>query len=155
MAAVRCLIDSMVFDAIADAELLDLVDRLAAARELELLAALATMQEIGRTPLRERRRRLQRVRVLVVPPPDEAAPAVRALAARVRTSPGISDEDAGIALTADLHGAPLVTEDSALREAAGVHLPGLELWRWASDLEPRLLALASDELGARASSCGP
>ena len=82
------------------------------------------------------------MRVLVVPPPDEAVPAVRALAARVRASPGISDEDAGIALTADLHRAPLVTEDRALREAAGAHLPGLELWTWAADLEPRLQALS-------------
>jgi predicted nucleic acid-binding protein len=145
----------MVFDAIADAEMLDVVDRLTSARQIELLAALATMQEIGRTPLRDRRRRLQRVRVLVVPPPDEAAPTVRALASRVRTSPGISDEDAGIALTADLHGAPLVTEDRALREAAGVHLPELELWRWATDLEPRLRALAPDEFGARSGSCRP
>ncbi len=152
MAAVRCLIDSMVFDAIVDAELLDVVDRLTSARQLELLAALETMQEIGRTPLRDRRRLLQRVRVLVVPPPDETQPAVRALAARVRASPGISDEDASIALTADLHGAPLVTEDRALREATGIHLPGLERWRWATDLEPRLRALAGDEFGTRPAS---
>lgn len=138
MAAVRCLIDSMVFDAIVDADLLDVVDRLTCARELGLLAALETMQELGRTPQPDRRRRLQRVRVLVVAPPEPADPAVH----RLRTSPGVSDEDAGIAATAHLHGAPLVTEDRALREAVGLHLPGLSVWTWSADLEPRLLALA-------------
>ncbi len=140
---VRCLIDSMVFDAIVDAELLDLVDRLTSARQVELLAALETMQELARTPQRDRRRLLQRVRVLVVAPPDPSDPAVRVLADRLRASPQISDEDASIAMTAALHGAPLVTEDRALRLAAAAHLPHLRLWTWAADLEPRLLGLPS------------
>ena len=142
MAAIRCLIDSMVFDAIVDAGLLARVEQLTRTRELELLAALETMRELARTPQPDRRRLLQRVRVLVVPPPDEREPATRRLGARLRASPGISDEDAGIALTAAFHAAPLVTEDRDLRAAARAHLPGLPLWTWATDLEPRLLERA-------------
>ena len=138
MTAVRCVIDSMVFDAIVDTERLRLVERLTTGRELELLAALATMQELDRVPDRARRRLLQRVRVIVLPPPDEEDPAVRRPAERLRASRGVSDEDASIALTAAFHGVPLVTEDRDLREAARAHLPDLALWTWAADLEPRL-----------------
>ncbi len=47
----RCLIDSMVFDAVvAEPGLLADVDRLTSARRLELLAAAETMREIGATP---------------------------------------------------------------------------------------------------------
>lgn len=138
----------MVFDAIVDEGRLELVERLTARREVELLAALATMQELERVPDRQRRRTLQRVRVLVVAPPDEADPAVRRLGDRLRASPAISDEDAAIALTAAAHGAPLVTEDRDLRRAAAEHLPELALWTWLTDLEPRLRHLGGGGEGA-------
>jgi predicted nucleic acid-binding protein len=139
----RCVIDSMVFDAIAqERTLLDEVDRLTRARRLELLAALETMEEIAATPDAEHRRRLRRVRVLVVPPPSSARSDRRL--ARMRASPGVSDEDARIAVTAAAHGVPLVTEDRDLRRAAAAHLPETPLWHWAQDLLPRIEALAAD-----------
>jgi predicted nucleic acid-binding protein len=80
------------------------------------------------------------VRVLVVPPADEADAAVRARLAVLRASTGVSDEDARIALAAAAQGTPLVTEDRALRVAAAEHVPGLAVWAWA-DLRPRIAAL--------------
>ena len=137
-APLRCLIDAMVFDAIvAEPELLRTVDRLTNARRLELLAAAGTMLEIGATPDRAHRRQLQRVRVLVVPPADPESRVLDAL----RRSPGVSDEDAGVAYVAAVHGVPLVTEDRDLRLAAAAHLPGTPLWTWEADLRPRILAL--------------
>lgn len=129
----------MVFDAIADGKLLGRVDRLTRARAVELLAALETMQEVARTPDPERRRRLQRVRVLVVAPPDPDDRGSGTLLDRLRASPGVSDEDARIAVTALVHDAPLVTEDRELRVAAEAHVPALRLWTWAGELEPLLL----------------
>lgn len=130
----------MVFDAIAgDRDTLAEVDRLTRARRVELLAALETMAEIAATPDPERRRRLQRVRVLVVPPVEPTDPHTRTILDGLRAAPGVSDEDAGIALAASARGVPLVTEDRDLRAAATVHLPRLELWTWERDLRPRLL----------------
>jgi predicted nucleic acid-binding protein len=141
----RCLIDSMVFDAIAaDPALLGDVDRLTRSRRLELLAAAETMLEIGATPDRAHRRRLQAVRVLVVPPVAAADPATARLLASLVAEPGVSQEDARIAAAAAAHGVPLVTEDRDLRLAAAFHLPGLALWDWVGDLAPRLAALARD-----------
>ncbi|CAA9478037.1 MAG: hypothetical protein AVDCRST_MAG30-610, partial [uncultured Solirubrobacteraceae bacterium] len=86
--SLRCLIDAMVFDAVVEEpELLRTVDRLTNARRLELLAAAETMLEIGATPDRARRRQLQRVRVLVVPPADAASRVLDDL----RRAPGVSD----------------------------------------------------------------
>ena len=137
--SLRCLIDAMVFDAVVEEpELLRTVDRLTNARRLELLAAAETMLEIGATPDRARRRRLQRVRVLVVPPADAASRVLDDL----RRAPGVSDEDAAVAYVAAVHGVPLVTEDRALRLAAAEHLPGTPVWTWEGDLRPRILALA-------------
>jgi predicted nucleic acid-binding protein len=139
----RCVIDSMVFDAIAeDRGLLDDVDRLTRARRLELLAALETMEEIAATPDEEHRRRLRRVRVLVVPPPEPSARSDRRLA-RMRTSTGVSEEDARIAVTAAAHGVPLVTEDRDLALAVAAHLPDTPIWRWTDDLLPRIRELAA------------
>ena len=133
----RCLIDSMVFDAIAaDPDLLARIDRLTRARALELLAAAETMREIDATPDRARRRLLQRVRVLVVPPAD--APPV--ILDRLQAGADVSDEDARIALAAAEQEVPLVTEDRALRAAAAEHLPLLVVWSWPELLE-RLEAL--------------
>lgn len=139
--ALRCVIDSMVFDAIAaERELLELVDRLTRARRVELLAALETMAEIAATPDEPHRRRLQRVRVLVVPPPARADPRLLPL----RRSPGVSEEDARIALTAAAQDVPLVTEDRDLSVAVAAQLPAVALWHWDRDLRPRLEALALD-----------
>lgn len=141
MTALRCLIDSMVFDAIAaEPELLAEVERLTSARWLELLAAVETIAEVAAIPDREHRRQLQRVRVLVVPPPAAAGSHAAALE-RLRSSAGVSEEDARIALTAAVEAAPLVTEDRDLRLAVAAELPAMALWRWASDLRPRILAL--------------
>jgi predicted nucleic acid-binding protein len=140
MAVLRCVIDSMVFDAIAaEPQLLAVVDRLTSARRLELLAAADTMIEVAATPDPAHRRRLQRVRVLVLPPPSpEDDPTVLT---RLRMSTGVSTEDAHIALTAAAHGVPLVTEDRDLRLAIATHLPDVTLWRWTTDLRPLIAAL--------------
>jgi predicted nucleic acid-binding protein len=138
----RCLIDAMIFDAIAaEPAMLRGVDALTSARRLELLAAAETMREIGATPDRAHRRRLQRVRVLVVPPADRGRAATRELLAHLRRHPGVSDEDARIAVAAGDHGVPLVTEDAALRAAVEALLPQVQRWRWEADLRPRLVAL--------------
>jgi predicted nucleic acid-binding protein len=132
----RALIDSMVFDAIAaEPELLHRVDCLTRRRALELLAAAETMLEVAATPDRAHRRRLQRVRVLVVPPAD--GPVVR----RLLAERGVSDHDARIAAAAAANGVPLVTEDRDLRLAAAAHVPGLALWTWDADLRPRIEGL--------------
>jgi predicted nucleic acid-binding protein len=141
----RCLIDSMVFDAIAgEAEMLADVDRLTSARHLELLAAAETMAEITATPDAEHRRRLQRVRVLVVPPAEAGDEAMGHALTGLRTSAGVSEEDAHIALAAALQDVPLVTEDRDLRLAAAEHLPAVRLWRWETELRPRIVTLAED-----------
>ena len=135
MPTLRCLIDSMVFDAVAaDRELLALVDRLTRRRALELLAAAETMEEIAAVADLEHRRQLQRVRVLVVPPANGDA-------RRLVAHRGVSDEDARIALAAAREGVPLVTEDRDLREAIVLHLPEVVPWAFADDLLPRLAAL--------------
>jgi predicted nucleic acid-binding protein len=140
MGALRCLIDSNVFDAIADEpDLLELVDRLTSARWLELLAATVSVEQVAATPDEWHRRALQRVRVLVVPPVDEDDPWVSELLLALRRISGI--DDALIAAAAAGQRVPLVTEDRRLREAATRHLPGLALWSWADDLRPRILAL--------------
>jgi predicted nucleic acid-binding protein len=133
----RAVIDSMVFDAILDEhDGLRAVDRLTRRGRLRLLAAAATMDEIAAVADAERRRGLQRVRVLVLPPPRPHI-AFRGL----MRAPGVGESDARIALTAVEHGVPLVTEDRDLRAAAAEHLPVLVLWRWADDLRPRIAAL--------------
>ena len=138
LGTLRCLIDSMIFDAIAeDRELLSEVDRLTRARRVELLAAAETMGELAAVPDPDRRRSLQKVRVLVVPPAPTGP-----LYEQLMAAPGVSDEDARIALAATASAVPLVTEDRDLRAAAGEHLPGLELWRWA-DLQGRLALVGS------------
>jgi predicted nucleic acid-binding protein len=111
-----------------------LADRGAAAILPTCCAASSTRWS---TPDRARRRQLQRVRVLVVPPVDEVAAAP--LLAALRASPGVDHDDASIAAAAVAHGVPLVTEDRALRVAAAVHLPRLPVWDWTTDLRPRLL----------------
>jgi len=151
----RALVDTMVFDALAgDEALLAGLDRLTRARRVELLAAAETMAEIAATPAPERRRRLQRVRVLVVPPAGHGAAQTRVALAVLRTAPGVSDEDAAIAAAALAHGVPLVTEDRDLREAVRTHLPGVALWSFAGELAPRLAALAA-ELGPPPSPARP
>lgn len=128
-AAVRCVIDAMVFDAVsADLGLLAEVERLTSARRLELLAASVTLAEVAATPSRAHRRRLQRVRVLALPPVDPDDGVAAALAARLDASPGVSAEDAAAALAAATRGVPLVTEDRALRAAAQSLLPDLRIW---------------------------
>ncbi len=135
--ALRCVIDSMVFDEIAaQPDCLRRVDRLTNAGRLELLAAARTMDELAAVADDEHRRRLRRVRVLVLPPPRPHI-AFRAL----MSAPGVGETDARIALTAAEHGVPLVTEDRDLRRAAAAALPQLVVWRWADDLRPRIAAL--------------
>jgi predicted nucleic acid-binding protein len=144
VAVLRCLIDSMVFDAIAaEPEMLAAVDRLTSARRLQLLAAPETIAEVAETPDRAHRRQLQRVRVLVVPPPPDDA-TTEATLARLRTSAGVGREDARIALAAAIQGVPLVTEDRDLRLAVATQLPDVPLWGWAIDLRPRIAALGDD-----------
>jgi predicted nucleic acid-binding protein len=143
----------MVFDAIAaEPRLLADVDRLTSSGRLELLAATETIAEIAATPDRAHRRRLQRVRVLVVPPADNHGEPT--LLRQLRASTGVSDDDARIALSAAAQGVPLVTEDRDLRLAVAAHLPHLPLWRWASDLRPRIAALDHEEPTARRSAVG-
>jgi predicted nucleic acid-binding protein len=143
--ALRCVIDSMIFDRIAvDDELLAEVDRLTSVHVLELLAAAETMREIGRTPGRTRRRRLQQVRVLVLPPVRTRGPAAYIVLANLRGSTGVSEDDARIALAAAIHGLPLVTEDRDLRLAVAAHLPEVPVWTWDVDLLPRLTALSAE-----------
>lgn len=133
----RAVIDSMVFDAIVDErDGLRAVDRLTNLGRLQLLAAATTMTEIAAVADEEHRRRLQKVRVLVLPPPQPHI-AFRDL----MRAPGVGESDARIALTALEHDAPLVTEDRDLRAAAAEHLPDLVLWRWVDDLRPRIVAL--------------
>lgn len=125
----------MVFDALAaDRDLLARLDRLTRGRRVELLAAAETMEEIAAVADVDHRRRLQRVRVLVVPP---AAADGGVLAAHR----GVSEEDAQIALAAAREGVPLVTEDRDLRDAVRAHLPAVAVWTFALDLLPRLAAL--------------
>lgn len=145
VARLRCLIDSMVFDAIA-AETASLaeVDRLTSAGELELLAAAETMAEIAATPEPAQRRRLQRVRVLVVPPADPGDPVLGLLLDRLRSSTGVGDQDARIAAAAALRDVPLVTEDRDLRLAVAAHVADLPTWTWAEDLRPRIVALGDE-----------
>jgi len=146
--AVRCLIDSMIFDPMADEPgLLELVDRLTSARRLELLAAPTSIAQVAATPDPERRRRLQRVRVLVVPPADLAgarAPAARKTLAALRAARGVGWDDALIGAAAAVHGVPLVTEDRALARAAAAADPPVAVWDWASGLRPRVLALGAE-----------
>lgn len=143
MAALRCLIDSMVFDAIAaEPELCTLVDRLTSARWLELLAATVSVEQVGATPDEWHRRELQRVRVLVVPPVDEDDRDVAELLSALRRISGI--DDALIAGAAAAQHVPLVTEDRRLCEAVARHLPGLPLWSWAGELRPRIVALGAE-----------
>jgi predicted nucleic acid-binding protein len=134
---VRAVIDSMIFDAIvAERDGLRAVDRLTNLGRLQLLAAATTMDEVAAVADEEHRRQLGKVRVLVLPPPRPHI-AFRDL----MRSPGLSESDARIALTALEHGVPLVTEDGDLRDAATEHLPDLVLWRWAEDRRPRIAAL--------------
>jgi predicted nucleic acid-binding protein len=138
----RCLIDSMIFDRIADdPAAAALVDRLTRARRLELLAATASMAQVAATPDRERRRRLQRVRVLVVPPAG-GDPAGRRLMSALRGAPGVDREDAAIAAAAVAAGAPLATEDRALQGALAERAPQVTVWDWSRGLAPRIAALA-------------
>lgn len=139
--AVRCLIDSMVFDAIvAEPGMPAEVDRLTRARSLELLAAAETMEEIAAVADEEHRRRLQRVRVFVVPPVDVEAARWAGVFASLLRARGVSEEDARIALAAAAREVPLVTEDRDLREAVAALLPRVALWTWAADLRPRIVA---------------
>jgi predicted nucleic acid-binding protein len=143
MAALRCLIDSMLFDAIAaEPELLTLVDRLTSARWLQLMAAPVSVEQVAATPDEWHRRALQRVRVLVVPPADEDDPEVAELLLALRRMAGI--DDALIAATAASQDVPLVTEDRRLRDAVGELLPSMTVWRWAEDLRPRIVALGDE-----------
>jgi hypothetical protein len=143
MALLRCLIDSMVFDAIAaEADLLRCVDRLTSARALELLAAAETMHEIEATPDAAHRRQLRRVRVLVVAPADVRHPATADLLEALLASRGVSRQDAAIAMAAALLNVPFVTEDRDLRTAVAAHLPGVATWDWAGGLRPRIVALS-------------
>ena len=136
MEPLRCLIDSMIFDAIAaERETLVLVDRLTNARRLQLLAAEPSMRQLAAVPDEEHRRRLQRVRVLVVPPPEPGV-----LLDELRAARGVDEDDAAIGTAAVRQGVPLVTEDRALRVAAEPHVA---VWSWAGELEPRLRALAA------------
>ncbi len=133
----------MIFDAIAaEDELLAETDRLTATRGLELLAAAETMWEIGRIRDRRRRRRLQQVRVRVIPPATVRWPETRRLVAALMSSPGVSDFDARIGVSAAFHRVPLVTEDRDLRAGMAEHLADVAVWSWEEDLRPRLAALA-------------
>src|SRR4051812_50217752 len=81
----------MVFDAVAaEPDLLRDVDRLTSAGGVELLAPLETVREVAAVPDRGRRRALQRVRVLVVPPADRRDPEVRRAPGRLQQGPGVS-----------------------------------------------------------------
>jgi len=142
MPAVRCLIDSMIFDAVADESgLLELVDRLTSARRLQLLAAPTSIAQVAATPDPERRRRLQRVRVLVVPPADPGDPVARATLAALRAARGVGWDDALIGAAAAAHAVPLVTQDRALAAAAAAADPPVTVWDWPGELRPRILAL--------------
>jgi predicted nucleic acid-binding protein len=139
--ALRALIDTNIFDAIAaEPDLVALVDRLTDAGELQLLAETTSVEQVAAVPDDVRRKQLRRVRVLVVPPAGGAADTV--LIAALGARPGVGHEDAVIAAAAVAHRVPLVTEDRSLREAVAELVPTLELWRWAGDLRPRLRALA-------------
>jgi predicted nucleic acid-binding protein len=132
----------MIFDAVADEPgLLELVDRLTSARRLELLAAPTSIAQVAATPDPERRRRLQKVRVLVVPPADDADPVARATLAALRAARGVGWDDALIGAAAAAHAVPLVTEDRALAAAAAAADPPVAVWGWAGGLRPRILAL--------------
>jgi predicted nucleic acid-binding protein len=145
MPALRCLIDSMIFDAVADEPgLLELVDRLTSARRVELLAAPTSIAQVAATPDPDRRRRLQKVRVLVVPPADDADPVARATLAALRAARGVGWDDALIGAAAAAHAVPLVTEDRALAVAAAAAGPPVAVWDWAGDLRPRILALGEE-----------
>src|SRR4051812_19976360 len=127
----------MVFDEIAaDLDCLRAVDRLTNGGRLQLLAAAWTMEEIAAVADAEHPRRLQKVRVLVLPPPRPHI-ALRGLMSSV----GVGEPDARIALTAAEYAVPLVTEDRDLRAAVAEHLPELVVWRWAEDLRPRIAEL--------------
>lgn len=140
MEPLRCLIDSMIFDAIAEEPvLLDAVDRLTSAGRLQLLADTVSVQQVAATPPSYHRNELRRVRVLVVPPAEDG-PAVAALAG----TPGVDLADALIAVAARAQHVPLVTEDGALRRAVAELMPEVELWDWAGELRPRLVALATE-----------
>src|SRR4051812_39578941 len=135
----------MIFDAVAaEPDLLRDVDRLTSAGGVELLAPLETVREVAAVPDRGRRRALQRVRVLVVPPADRRDPEVRRALGRLEQAPGISGRDARIALAAAVRGVPLATEDRNLRRAVADQLPQVAVWGWASDLRPRILAVARE-----------
>ncbi|QEC49287.1 hypothetical protein FSW04_18015 [Baekduia soli] len=141
MTVLRCLIDSMIFDAIAAEEgLTARVDRATSAGRVQLLAAHESVLQIAATPDPARRVALRRVRVLVVPGPDEDDPAHALMLARLRAAPGVDRDDARIASAAALAAVPLVTEDRALRAAVAEALPVVTCWDWAHDLRPRLLA---------------
>ena len=140
VSVLRCLIDTNIFDAIAaEPDLVGIVDRLTNAGELELLAETTSVEQVAAVPDDVRRKQLRRVRVLVVPPAEDAADGV--LIAALAARPGVGHADAVIAAAAVTHRVPLVTEDRSLREAVAELVPALELWRWASDLRPRLRAL--------------
>jgi len=144
MPALRCLIDSMIFDAVADEPgLLGLVDRLTSAGRLELLAAPTSIAQVAATPDPERRRRLQRVRVLVVPPAGDGHPGAPETLAALRAARGVGSGDALIGAAAAAHGVPLVTEDRALAAAAAAAAPPVTVWAWAPDLQPRIAALGA------------
>ncbi len=146
MRLLRCLIDSMIFDAIADEPgLLALVDRLTSAGRLELLAAPVSVDQVAATPDPVRRKLLRRVRVLVVPPVEPGDAVGGAELAALWASPGVDLDDAGIAAAAFVQHAPFVTEDRDLRRAVAERLPGLPVWGWASDLRPRLVALGTSD----------
>jgi predicted nucleic acid-binding protein len=145
MAALRCLIDAMVFDAIAaEPDMTATVDRLTSARRLELLTAAVVIEQIAATPEVAHRKALQRVRVLVAPPPDPEDAPTSVLLAVLAAGSGVGFDDALIATTAALQQVPFVTEDRALREAVGRELPAVALWRWSADLRPRILTLAAE-----------
>lgn len=144
MNGLRCLIDSMIFDEIAgEPDLTALVDRLTSARRLELLAAPTSIAQVAATPDPARRRRLQRIRVLVVPPAD-GDPTARDTLAALRRSPGVDYDDALIAAAAAIQHVPLVTEDRDLRLAVADQLPQVPVWRWATELRPAILALGAE-----------
>lgn len=141
MTRLRCLIDTMIFDAIAsDPDMVALVARLTDAGQVELLAAPASIAQVAAVGDEYHRARLRRVRVLVVPPVDPDDPAAMAILLRLLGHPGIDEVDARIAASATLQGVPLVTEDRPLRAALETAAPELELWDWAFELRPRIRA---------------